>query len=472
MSLVPHHPTTACRRADAPGPTGRERSRRSRRLAAVAVSGVAMLAAMPAIASANQVIAFPERDFLSGTGFTPGATVNYTVTHPATGASFTAAVRADLDGLAEVNHPGGICWTTMTPDVKAGDTVTANDGIAADAVTFTVPNTQVQRVTNPAPDTIVVKGWASTDGGPTTPGTTRIPDDQVESRIVAPRNQFALNGKRTLRARRRAAPTARSRGTAPTVTTYTATYSGLSQADVDLAMSVGEARTLWLGSDPLAPRDGTIFESGDPVIGGSSAGFCDGTAGSIANIPSETPSTNLNPGLTPTTASPADDRPVQQRPEFSAKPGGNTNTQTLRSELVGGRAGQLQRRRHAAQPRDPADRGHPDRRAGVPAGLGHVHPERGQRRQVLPAADPVHVAQRGGHLRRGRHDQRAEHRRRDGHQLGDALRHRQVVGVVVRSPTRAHDLKAARPLRGRAAGCVSDWPPPCAGATSTNLPCG
>jgi hypothetical protein len=239
-------------------------------------------------------------------------------------------VRADLDGLAEVNHPGGICWTTMTPDVKAGDTVTANDGIPADAVTFTVPNTQVQRVTNPAPNTIVVHGWASTDGGPTTPGTIRIPDDQVESRIVAPRNQFALNGKRTIRA----SPLGGTDGTfawdSPTATTYTATYTGLSQADVDLAMSVGEARTLWLGSNPLAPRDGTIFESGDLVIGGSSAGFCDGTAGSIANIPSETPSTNLNPGLTPTTAVAKPTIALSNSAlKFSAKPGGNTNTQTL-----------------------------------------------------------------------------------------------------------------------------------------------
>ena len=100
--------------------TGRKRSRR---LAAVAVSGVAMLAAMPAIASANQVIAFPERDFLSGVGFTAGKTVDYTVTHT-NGSSYPAWVRADLDGLAEVNHPGGVCWASTTPDVRAGDVVT------------------------------------------------------------------------------------------------------------------------------------------------------------------------------------------------------------------------------------------------------------------------------------------------------------------------------------------------------------
>jgi hypothetical protein len=300
----------------------------SRRLAAVVIFGVAMLAAMPAIASANQVIAFPERDFLSGDGFTAGAIVNYTVTHPG-GASFKAAVRADLDGLAEINHPGGACWATMTPDVRAGDVVSATDGVAADAVTFTVPNTQVQRVTNPAPGTIVVKGWAATNGGPTTPGTTRLPDDQVESRIVAPRNTFALTGKRTLRA----SPAGGTEGTftwdSPTSTTYTATYTGLSQADVDLAMGVGEARTLWLGSDPLNPRDGSIFESGDAVIGGSSAGFCDGTAGSIANLPSETPSTNLNPGLNPTAVAKPTLSLSNTQLNFSAKPGGNTNTQTL-----------------------------------------------------------------------------------------------------------------------------------------------
>ena len=324
----PHRDAGDLKGAGAPGAPGRERSRRSRRLAVVVSSGVAMLAAMPAIASANQVIAFPERDFMSGDGFTAGAIVNYKVTHT-NGSSFTAAVRADLDGLAEINHPGGACWTGTTPDIRAGDVVTATDGVAADAVTFTVPNTQVQRVTNPAPGTIVVKGWAATNGGPTTPGTTRLPDDQVESRIVAPRNSFALTGKRTLRA----SPVGGEDGTftwdSPTSTRYTATYSGLSQSDVDLAMGVGEARTLWLGSDPLDPRDGSIFESGDSIIGGSSTGFCDGTAGSIANIPSETPSTNLNPGLNPTAVAKPTLSLSNTQLNFSAKPGGNTNTQTL-----------------------------------------------------------------------------------------------------------------------------------------------
>src|SRR3954447_14169690 len=295
---APHTDAGDLKRAGASGGTRRGRSRRSRTLAAGVTAGVAMLAAMPAIASANQVIAFPERDFVSGDGFTAGAIVNYNVRHT-NGSSYTASVRAGLDGLAEINHPGGACWTGTTPDIRAGDVVTATDGVAADAVTCTVPDTQVQRVTNPAPGTIVVKGWASTDGGPTTPGTTRLADDQVESRIVAPRNRFDLTGKRTLRA----SPAGGTQGTfkwdSPTATTYTATYTGLSQADVDLAMSVGEARTLWLGSNPLNPRDGSIFESGDAVIGGSSAGFCDGTAGSIASVPSEAPSTNLNPGAHP-----------------------------------------------------------------------------------------------------------------------------------------------------------------------------
>src|SRR3954447_26601850 len=166
---APHTDAGDLKRAGASGGTRRGRSRRSRTLAAGVTAGVAMLAAMPAIASANQVIAFPERDFVSGDGFTAGAIVNYKVTHT-NGSSYTASVRADLDGLAEINHPGGACWTTKTPDVRAGDVVTATDGVAADAVTFTVPNTRVQRVTNPTGTrTIVVKGWAASNGGPTTP---------------------------------------------------------------------------------------------------------------------------------------------------------------------------------------------------------------------------------------------------------------------------------------------------------------
>jgi len=103
-----------------------------------------------------------------------------------------------------------------------------------------VPNTQVQRVTNPAMGTIVVKGWAAVNGGPIpglaaadTPnltGTTRLP---------------------TTRSSRASSPRATSVGQ-PTATTYTATYTGLPN-DVGLAMGVGEARTLWLGSNPLNP---------------------------------------------------------------------------------------------------------------------------------------------------------------------------------------------------------------------------
>ena len=87
-----------------------------------------MLAAMPAIASANELIAFPERDFLSGTGFPPGATVNHTVSQPGSG-SFNASVRADLDThtpgcarRAARRAPGHVGWSDRAICLRATHT--------------------------------------------------------------------------------------------------------------------------------------------------------------------------------------------------------------------------------------------------------------------------------------------------------------------------------------------------------------
>jgi hypothetical protein len=99
----------------------------------------------------HRLDAFPARDFLSANQQQPGDTVVFEVTHAAVRGGQTVASKPFVvgdDGLAEVNHPGGVCWNVMTPDVKAGDTVAADDGVAPDAVSFTVPNTAVQAVSH------------------------------------------------------------------------------------------------------------------------------------------------------------------------------------------------------------------------------------------------------------------------------------------------------------------------------------
>src|SRR5256885_403440 len=115
----------------------------SRRLA-VNVTAAAVFAAVGTLLHAQAVpvnnppvaprsiLVFPQRDFVSSSGFEIGDLVTVEVFHPG---STTAASRAtnvvpqddpatpDFDGIVEVNHPGGACWETVTPDIRAGDRV-------------------------------------------------------------------------------------------------------------------------------------------------------------------------------------------------------------------------------------------------------------------------------------------------------------------------------------------------------------
>src|SRR4051812_20308589 len=70
----------------------------------------------------HSVIAFPERDFVSATGYERGIPATVEVIKP-NGDLFTAHElpqddpgTPEFDGLVEVNHPGAACWIDRTPD--------------------------------------------------------------------------------------------------------------------------------------------------------------------------------------------------------------------------------------------------------------------------------------------------------------------------------------------------------------------
>ena len=108
--------------------------------------------------------------------------------------------------------------------------------------------------------------------------------DQIEQRLVANRDAFDLNGRRTVRAGGAGKDGVLTYDT-PNGIDWTATYTGLSADDV--ARAVGgtssssgktfagaESRILWLGSQPLAAVELTIFENSDLTIPGPAAGVC------------------------------------------------------------------------------------------------------------------------------------------------------------------------------------------------------
>jgi hypothetical protein len=202
----------------------------------------------------HSLIAFPSRDFISATGYNPGDAVSFSVLRGGTLVGQSDPVAVDDTGTAEVNHPGGGCWTstTQTPNLRPGDVVRITNLTSGVAEETTVANVTVNKATNPSAGTVVVTGQALNADG------TAIPLAQLEQRFVS--SAKFSNGTRTLRAPTRGTLTAGAGGS------FTATYTGLSSTDVGKALG-GETRVLWLGTDPAAGTQLTIFELPDADSG-------------------------------------------------------------------------------------------------------------------------------------------------------------------------------------------------------------
>jgi hypothetical protein len=208
-----------------------------------------------AVVAPHSLIAFPSRDFVSADGYTPGHNVAFSVLRGGTLVGQSDAIPVDDTGLAEVNHPGGGCWTstTQTPNIRPGDVVRITDLTTGAAEETTVANVSVNKPTSPSAGTVVVTGKALNADG------TAIDLAQIEQRFV--NTQKFSNGTRTLRAPTRGTLTA---GAA--VGSFTATYTGLTAADVTKALG-GETRVLWLGPPAAPATQLTIFELPDALSG-------------------------------------------------------------------------------------------------------------------------------------------------------------------------------------------------------------
>ena len=264
---------------------------RSAVLATLALTAGALATAGPALAAnppvaPHSIISFPQRDFVSATGYAPGDEVVVDVLRNGHLLATSTPVTpqddpkvAGFDGLVEVNHPGGGCWIGSTPDIRPGDDIrtTILAGGAQDATTTANVTAQAAiEVSN----NVVVHGTAQDATG------APLPLDQIEQRIVANQQAFLANGRRTLRAG------AGLDGTlaydAPGSTSWTATYTNLDPADVTRALGA-ETRILWLGADPAAGVEATIYETsadpaGDGLVGGPATPDCTAPAATTAVI--------------------------------------------------------------------------------------------------------------------------------------------------------------------------------------------
>ncbi len=263
----------------------------------------------------HSILVFPQRDFVSSSGFSQTDSVVVSVIHlNGTTINSVAAVPQDdpatpgFDGIVEVNHPGGVCWVGVTPDIRGGDRVrtTATDSVTGVVV---IDETTVQNVIAKRPVIIRHESFAGArDGVIAVHGTARaqtggpIPVTQLEQRLVANRDAFDLNGRRTLRAPGGITPPAPGDGVMdydpvspanPEGINWTATYSGLSENDV-VRGADAESRGMWLGAG-AAGAEATVFEIGAGIFGGPGA-----PCSAPLEVLPPPPGSELTPPSTPT----------------------------------------------------------------------------------------------------------------------------------------------------------------------------
>jgi hypothetical protein len=225
----------------------------------------------------RSILVFPQRDFVSSSGFANGDLVTVEVFHPGSTIAASAATNVvpqddpatpDFDGIVEVNHPGGACWEKVTPDIRPGDrvrTTRRSGGVVVGVDETTVANVIAKRPVETGPGTVQIHGTAQNPDG------TPLDIAQLEQRLVAPRDAFDANGRRTLRA-----VSAGGGGDgviaydAAGSTKWTATYTNLDAADVTRALNA-ESRIMWLGANPAATVESTIYEIGAGITAGPSA---------------------------------------------------------------------------------------------------------------------------------------------------------------------------------------------------------
>ena len=243
----------------------------------------------------HSITSFPVRDFVSASGYAASdrPTVEVVRNGNVVGTATNLVPLDDpdtpgFDGIVEVNHPGGGCWQGFTPDIRANDVIRVLTAPGTGDATTTANVTVTQPATKTAPDTVVMKGTAvSATGG-------RIPIQQLEARLIARNQAFVVNDRRSLRAS--------SAGDEdgvfsydPGTTTWTATFTGLGGissvdglSDADRAVS-SQSRVLWLGRNPGAGVEVTIFEHDE--VGGP-ADPCTGLFASGPSVPDMTDATD------------------------------------------------------------------------------------------------------------------------------------------------------------------------------------
>lgn len=264
----------------------------------------------------GDAIVFTMRDFVSISNLKPNAKLIVKASRNGINNLIaTAKAQTDANGFVEVNHPGGVCWDKVTPDIVAKDLIQVfyDEGdkqLAAETLTQNIEALQATIVADPIypedpyKNKVVVKGKART------PDNLAMNPSLLEVRIINPGfidpQSGSRIGKREIRADSNGGriddangkPISGTSGTLafdtadnPTGEKFTATFSGLLPIEQRM-VAEGQTRVMgWKETSSTGVRIGmTIYEVGE--FGGPGMGGCPpGPGGPVAS--SAPVSTNL-----------------------------------------------------------------------------------------------------------------------------------------------------------------------------------
>ncbi|QTG82180.1 fibronectin type III domain-containing protein [Arthrobacter crystallopoietes] len=202
------------------------------------------MAANPPTGPGNIEI-FAKRDMVAIEGYAAqaGQKADITVTRGGSVIGMTSGT-VDTTGFLEVNHPGGVCWGMVTPNIQGGDEVKVQfaDGSSDGAVTGSAKIDSVEKVELPATAAagdvegqVVVKGTYGEDVDPA----------RMEVEIVNPDMRDMGIGERAIGWPSDDAPTTYAiEGTAAN-NEFTVTYGFFSAAERDAALAGDPAVATW-----------------------------------------------------------------------------------------------------------------------------------------------------------------------------------------------------------------------------------
>lgn len=260
----------------------------------------------PPLALPPDAIVFTMRDFVSISNLLPNADLRIDAIRKDSQQNSvvvgTANAKTDANGFVEVNHPGGVCWDKVTPDVVANDlikvTYKSTSTVATQTLTQNVTASQAAIVEIPVAGTtskinaVTVRGTAQLASG------APIDLNLMEVRIINPEfinPTISRIGKRDIRADSNGGrvddasgkPISGTSGKLvydtvdnPSGLNFTATFLGLTAAEQQLVVE-GQTRIMaWAATDTAGNRLGvTIYEVGE--FGGPGMGNCPGGVGGV-----------------------------------------------------------------------------------------------------------------------------------------------------------------------------------------------